>query len=207
MSPKVLALLTAEELKDVTALDVGCGTGRLALALAPLCRRVIGVDRDSEAIAEARKRAAAFGLSNAEFFVADAEAEEYTRWAPQLVAAHLCMSPAIIARASRALGPGEVFAFVCFHVDQWKETGTVSRFAFDEPQLRDLLVSHGFTVEHMEVEQETCQFETIEETLAHVTPLRAKWEADGRWQRYVEFIERGDRTLTRSHLIAKARRR
>ncbi len=193
----------------MTALDVGCGTGQLALALAPLCRRVIGVDRDAEAISKARERAAALGLGNVDFVIADAEAEEYTRWAPQLVAAHLCMSPTIIARASRALGPGEVLAFVCVHVDQWRETGAVSRFAFGETRLRDLLEGHGFMVEHLEGEREIRQFGSAEEALTHVAGFRTKWEADGRgrWQRYVEFLERGGRTLTRSHLIVKARRK
>jgi SAM-dependent methyltransferase len=207
MSPQFLALLTTEELKDVTVLDVGCGTGQLALALSPLCRRVIGIDGDAEAIVTARERAAALGFANTQFVLADAEGEEYTRWAPQLVAAHLCMSPAIVARAGRALGPGEVLAFVCFHVDQWRETGTVSRFAFGEAQLRDLLESHGFVVQHLEVEQEVRRFATAEEALAHVAGLRAKWEAGGRWQHYLEFVQRGGRTLTRSHLIVKGRRR
>jgi len=207
MSPKFLALLTTEELKDVTALDVGCGTGQLALALAPRCRRVIGIDRDAGAIVTARERAAALGFANTQFVLADAEGEGYTCWAPQLVAAHLCMSPAIVARAGQALGPGEVLAFVCFHVDQWRETGAVSRFAFGEAQLRDLLDSHGFMVEHLEVEREVHRFVTAEEALAHVAGLRAKWEADGRWQRYLKFLQRGGRTLTRSHLAVKARRR
>lgn len=207
MSPQFLSLLMTEELKDVTALDVGCGTGQLALALAPLCRRVIGIDRDASAILKARERASALGLANTDFVIADAEVEEYTRWAPQLVAAHLCMSPAISARAGRALGPGELLAFVCFHVDQWRETGTVSRFAFGEEQIRELLVSHGFLVEHLEVEREVYRFGSVEEALAHVAGLRAKWEPDGRWQRYVRFLEGGGRTLTRSHLIVKARRR
>lgn len=207
MSPKFLSLLTAEHLKDVTALDVGCGTGQLAVTLAPLCRRVIGIDRDSGAILKARELASALGFDNAEFVIADAEAEEYTRWTPQLVASHLCMSPEIIARAGRALGPGELFAFVCFHVDQWKETGVISRFALDEGELRALLVNHGFSVEHMEVEREVRQFGSADEALGQAAGLRAKWESDRRWQRYIKFVEGGGRTLTRSHLIVKARRR
>ena len=207
MSPKFLSLLTAEDLKDVTALDVGCGTGQLALTLAPLCRRVIGIDRDAEAILKARERTGALSLHNAEFVIADADVEEYTAWAPQLVAARLCMSPAIIARSGRALGPGEVLAFVCFHRDQWKETGVVSRFAFDEGEIRALLEGHGFTVEHLEIEREVHQFASAEEGVAQAAGLRAKWESNGRWQRYVEFLEGGGRTLTRSHLIVKARRR
>ncbi len=207
MSPKFLSLLTAEHLKGLTALDVGCGTGQLAITLAPLCRRVIGIDRDSDAILKARVRASALGFDNTEFVIADAEAEEYTRWTPQLVASHLCMSPEIIARAGRVLGPGELFAFVCFHVDQWKETGIISRFALDEGELRDLLVNHGFSLEHLEVEREVRQFGSAEEALGCVAGLRAKWERNGRWQRYIKFVEGGGRTLTRSHLIVKARRR
>jgi len=116
------------------------------------------------------------------------------------------MSPAIIARAGRALGPGGALAFVCFHVDQWQETGSVSRFAFDQTQLRELLERHGFMVEHLEVDRDARRFAAAEEALAHVAGFRAKWEADGRWPRYVEFLKSGGRTLTRSHLIVKARR-
>ncbi len=207
MNPKFLALLTAEDLKDVTAIDVGCGTGQLALTLAPLCRRVIGIDRDAGVILAARERAATLRLDNAEFIMADAEAEEYTRWAPQLVAAHLCMSPAIIARASRALGPGELLAFVCFHVDQWKETGKVSRFAYDEDRMRQDLGAAGFTVEHLEVERRVREFASKSAALTAVGDLRPKWEADGRWANYVAYLRAGGRELTRSHVLAKARRR
>ena len=111
-------LVVAAPLGELTALDVGTGTGRLALALAGLCRQVVGVDRDAGAIEEARRRAAAARLGNVEFVVADAEAVEYDAWAPGLVAAHLCVSDAIIARAGRALPPGHVLAFVAFHADQ-----------------------------------------------------------------------------------------
>jgi SAM-dependent methyltransferase len=207
MNPEFLALLKAEDLKDTTALDVGCGSGRLALALAPLCRRVVGIDRDAAAIETARERAAALGLANVDFVVADAEVEEYTRWAPEIVVAHLCMSPAIIARAARALGPGQLLAFVCFHVDQWRETGTVSRFAFDEAGLRSLLEGHGFSVERLEVDREVRRFGSVDDALVHLADLRPKWEADGRWSAYLKFLQKGGRTLTRSHLIVEARRR
>jgi SAM-dependent methyltransferase len=45
---------------DERALDVGTGAGALALALAPLVREVVGVDRVPELLALARDRAAAF---------------------------------------------------------------------------------------------------------------------------------------------------
>src|SRR5206468_2223154 len=85
---------------DRTVLDVGTGTGRLALALGPLCRAVVGVDREARAIDDARKRAAAAGLANVRFVVGDVEVEDYAPFKPEMVVAHLCMSDAIAERAA-----------------------------------------------------------------------------------------------------------
>src|SRR3954468_13664680 len=52
------------------ALDVGCGAGALALALAPHVAEVVGVDRGPELLELARERAPA----NASFVEADATA-------------------------------------------------------------------------------------------------------------------------------------
>jgi SAM-dependent methyltransferase len=54
---------TAEE----TVLDLGCGTGAIALALAPSCERVVGRDISEGMLAEARKKAEAQGIENVEF--------------------------------------------------------------------------------------------------------------------------------------------
>jgi ubiquinone/menaquinone biosynthesis C-methylase UbiE len=62
---ELLALTGAER-----ALDVGTGTGPLALALAPLVREVVGLDPVPEMLAEARARAAA--CPNASFVLGDA---------------------------------------------------------------------------------------------------------------------------------------
>lgn len=207
ISPAFLALLAAEPLASQIALDVGTGRGRLALALARHCRRVVGVDREPGAIEEARRQAAAARLANVEFVVADVEAVEYTAFEPTLVAAHLCMSDAIIERAGRALHPGEVFAFVAFHADQWRETGRRSRFAYDESQMRSLLTRSGFAVEHLTVERQVRAFTSVEEGLAAAVGLEEKWRADGRWFHYLKFLEEGGRTLTVSYLHAKARHR
>jgi SAM-dependent methyltransferase len=207
INPVFLGLLAAEALGERAVLDVGTGRGRLALALAPRCRRVVGIDRDAAVIDEAARRARALGLANVQFVVADAEAVEYGPFAPDLVAAHLCMSEAIAGRAGRALGPGRVFAFVALHADQWRETGRRSPFAYDEAQARDLLERTGFEVEHLQVDREVTTFGSVEEALAAVLALEERWRVDGRWFRYVRFLEEGGRTLTRSHLIVKARRR
>jgi SAM-dependent methyltransferase len=207
VSPQLLALLDAEPLSDATALDVGTGQGPLARALATRCRRVIGIDRDAAAIEEARRRARIAGDDNVEFVVADAERDEYTPFAPDLVVAHLCMSDAIVERASRALAPGHVLAFVAFHADQWQETGRRSRFAYDEDQMTALLERTGFVGESLEIDREVQRFDSVEEGLAAALGVEERWRADGRWVRYIKFLEKGGRTLTRAHLVVKARRR
>ena len=178
----------------------------MALALAPHCRRVIGVDRAAESIGEAKRRALVSKLDDVEFVVGDVETAEYDAWRPDLVVAHLCMSDAIVARAGRALAPGRAFAFVAFHTDQWRETGRASRCAYDEDKARRVLAEAGFLIEHLEVEREVRTFASVEEALAAVIGLGERWKADGRWFHYIRFLEEGGRTLTRSHLIVKARR-
>jgi SAM-dependent methyltransferase len=204
--PAFLKLLADEPFAGRTVLDVGTGRGRLALTLAPRCGRVIGLDRDEAALADARRAAAAAGLANVEFVALDVEAGEYTTFAPDAVVAHLCMSDAIVERAGRALRPGSPFAFVAFHADQWKETGRRSRFAYDEDGARRVLGAHGFGVEHLSVEYAVQQFGSVEEALAAAIGLEEKWRADGRWFRYIKFLEEGGRTLTRAHLLARARK-
>jgi predicted TPR repeat methyltransferase len=116
------------------------------------------------------------------------------------------MSDAIVARAARALAAGGVFAFVAFHTDQWRETGRPSRFAYDEERARRVLTGAGFAIEHLEIEREVKTFGSVEEALAAVLGLEERWKVDGRWFHYIRFLEEGGRTLTRSHLVVKARR-
>ena len=206
VSPRFLDLLAREPLAELGVLDVGCGSGRLTLAMAPAARFVTGLDRDAGALDEARRRAAAAGLANVEFHEADVESVSYEPWRPELVTAHLCASDAIVGRAAAALGRGRCLAMVAFHVDQWKETGRVSRFAYDETRMRTALETAGFAVEALEVERQVQRFGSVEEGLAAAVGLEDRWRVDGRWFRYIAFLEGGGRTLTRSHLLVRARR-
>ena len=54
-------------------LDVGCGTGRVALALADLFDEVVGVDPDRAMLAEAQRLAGAGGATNATWWCGRAE--------------------------------------------------------------------------------------------------------------------------------------
>ena len=206
LSPRFLALLEAEGLEGKRALDLGCGAGRLTLWLAPRVKQAVGLDRNSLAIAEARQLAADMRLGNVEFHESDVDREEYGRWQPDLVAAHLCASDAMVERAGRVLAPGQCLAMVAFHVDQWRETGKVSRFAYDEARMERTLRANGFVPDTIEVEREVTRFTSVEEGLAVAVGLEDKWRADGRWFRYIAFLEEGGRVLTRAHLIVKGRR-
>jgi ubiquinone/menaquinone biosynthesis C-methylase UbiE len=201
-------LVLAEPLSGAVVLDVGTGAGRVALAVAPLCKHVVGVDREAEVIDEARRRAADAGIRNVEFVVADADSVDYAALVPEtpsLVTAHQYLSDPLVERSARVLSPGGALVMVGFHVDQWKETGRASRFAYDEARMRRLLDASGFVVEHLSVEREVETFTSVEEALAAAIGLQEKWKSDGRWFRYIKFLEEGGRTLTRSHLIVKAR--
>lgn len=55
-----------------TVLDLGCGTGKVAIAAAGRARKVYAVDRRPEAIAYARNAAHKAGADNIEFFCGEA---------------------------------------------------------------------------------------------------------------------------------------
>jgi SAM-dependent methyltransferase len=208
-SPALLALIRAEALSEKTVLDVGCGRGWLSLALAPLARWVIGLDWDADAIARAATAARRGGVANVEFRVGDAETTDYGSLGRpiQMVVAHLCMSDAIVQRAAEALAPGSCLIFAALHTDQWKETGKVSRFAQSEEGIRRLLGQAGFDVEHLAVERRVREFPSRAAALEALASLRPKWEADGRWENYLAYLDAGGRQVTESRLLVKARRR
>ena len=49
---------------NYTILDVGCGAGRPAGALASLCKKIIGIDNDSKMLSEAKKRCSNIEIIN-----------------------------------------------------------------------------------------------------------------------------------------------
>lgn len=59
--------------RDARVLEVACGPGHVALAFAPHCREVVGVDLTAAPLAIAERMRADRGLSNARFELADAD--------------------------------------------------------------------------------------------------------------------------------------
>mmetsp|Transcript_1949 Transcript_1949/g.5439 ORF Transcript_1949/g.5439 Transcript_1949/m.5439 type:complete len:499 (-) Transcript_1949:215-1711(-) len=58
---------------DSVLLDVCCGTGTIGLAMARSVKRVIGIESNAQAVADAAANAARNGITNAEFICAKAE--------------------------------------------------------------------------------------------------------------------------------------
>jgi ubiquinone/menaquinone biosynthesis C-methylase UbiE len=56
---------------DTLLVDVGCGSGELALDLAGKVRRLMGVDSDHAEVDAARRSAETLGVRNADFCVGD----------------------------------------------------------------------------------------------------------------------------------------
>lgn len=102
-----LAGLTGRE----RVLDVATAVGHTALALAPHAREVVGVDLTEEMLAEARRQAAARGIANVSFRVADAERlpfqdGEFDVVTCRIAAHHFPDVRAFCREATRTLRPG-----------------------------------------------------------------------------------------------------
>ena len=98
---------------DERALDVGTGAGAFALALAPLVRKVIGVDIVPELLAEARKRA----TENSEFLEGDAEDLQFPTDSFDVVCTartlhHMPRPEVVLFEMTRVLRPGGVMLVV-----------------------------------------------------------------------------------------------
>jgi len=76
-----IAITRAQMSPTSTVLDIGCGTGSLALRLADACAHVHGLDISDEMARIAREKAAAQGVDNVSFFVGPFDAS-FTTIAP-----------------------------------------------------------------------------------------------------------------------------
>ncbi|HET7567660.1 MAG TPA: methyltransferase domain-containing protein [Gaiellaceae bacterium] len=94
---------------DERALDVGCGAGALALALAPHVGEVVGLDPVPELLALARERAS--GLGNVEFVEGDGAKLPFDDFSFDLVGTartlhHVRRPELVVAELARVARPG-----------------------------------------------------------------------------------------------------
>jgi ubiquinone/menaquinone biosynthesis C-methylase UbiE len=112
--PDLAALVAAVPANVAQALDVGCGPGHTALAIAPHVGAVTGLDLTEAMLAEARRLAAERGIANARFERGDVEQLPFADGSFDLVtsrySAHHYPRPAVaLAEIARVLRPGGVF--------------------------------------------------------------------------------------------------
>lgn len=100
-------------------LDVGCGVGDVSLAAASLVGprgQVVGIDRAQEALATARRRAAAAGFTQIEFRDVAIEAivgdGSFDAVIGRFILMHLPQAPAILASLRTAVVRGGLLAFI-----------------------------------------------------------------------------------------------
>ncbi len=99
------------------ALDVATGTGNTAFALAPLVRRVVGLDLTTEMLDVARRIAGERGIENAEWILGDASAlpfadESFDVYVVRAAPHHFANFEAFVREAFRVLKPGRTGAFI-----------------------------------------------------------------------------------------------
>jgi SAM-dependent methyltransferase len=147
---EIVAWLHANRLLHAEAdvLDLGCGIGRIAAALAPLCRSVLGLDVSAGMVAEARKRNAA--LPNVRFDqTAGRDLDALPGTAFDLVLAvdsfpyMVQAGPDVVGRhvsgAARVLRPGGALAVLNFSYRGDR--------AADRADAAALATAHGFALE------------------------------------------------------------
>jgi len=73
--------------------------------------------------------------------------------------------------------------------------------------MRDLLAENRFQVEFLGVDTTAVAFEDLREVELFLRDSTVRrWVEDGRWQELADAFDRGERHLTLSYLIVKARR-
>lgn len=157
--------ITADLLNpEAEVLELGCGTGSTAIALAPHAAHILATDVSTRMIEIARDKAAAAGIDNVEFEVLDVGEAPMRPGSLDAVLAHSLLHlledwHGVITDAHRALRPGGVLVMstVCLldgfgfmrpvaGLGRW--FGVLPRLSFfTQVELEDALEAAGFEIE------------------------------------------------------------
>ncbi len=152
------------------AIDVATGTGHTALAIAPHCAEVIGVDPTPEMLREAQAVAEARGVRNVRWVLGQAEHLPFEDASCDVVTVrraphHFQSIPAALAEMRRVLRPGGKLGLVdqitpddpagaelLERMERRRDPSHVR--ALSVAEWRRVLAEAGFTVQHVEVDEE-----------------------------------------------------
>ena len=208
VSARFLELLAGPPRRRSRILDVGCGGGASRWRSRPppdgWWASIARAPRASRRPAPARGGAGLAGTSSSTRPTSSADLYEPGR--PD----RLTRPPLRLGCHHRARGPspapGACLAMVSFHVDQWKETGPVSRFAYDEARMR---IALEVTRLRRRGARGRAGRDAASTRSRQGWPRRSASRTGGGGRPLVplhRLPRSGGRTLTRSHLLVKARR-
>jgi ArsR family transcriptional regulator len=167
--------------RGLTVLDVGTGTGILALELARLGLRVVAVDRSKAMLEAARAKLAAEGVAGVDLREGDAAALPLADTSVDAAFAHMVLqylpSPAeALAEMARVVRPGGRVVVIDFvrHDREWmrQELG-VAWLGLPPDDVRRWLLAAGLEDAHAEVQPAPSRGGDLPETfIAHATRPR-----------------------------------
>jgi ubiquinone/menaquinone biosynthesis C-methylase UbiE len=169
-------------------LDVATGTGNTALALAPLVRRVVGLDLTREMLDEARRVTGERGVMNADWVLGDASHLPFANQAFDLYTVraaphHFVDFDAFLKETFRVLKPGCAAAFVdCAPPAAAREVMHEVEVRRDPSHVRSLTVEEwtqrlgvaGFEVEVAKARELDWDYEDWMKNMAVAPALAAK---------------------------------
>ena len=139
----------ARPLRFGRVLDVGCGTGLMARALAGCCDAVVGVDLSPGMLAEARRTGLYARLAEEDltrFLAAEPEAAADLVVAADVLVYVADLAP-VLAAAARALVPGGLLACTLqSHPGEGVVLGDDARYAHGEAGLRAAVAAAAFSL-------------------------------------------------------------
>ncbi|MFH1676727.1 MAG: metalloregulator ArsR/SmtB family transcription factor, partial [bacterium] len=149
---------------DWTVADIGCGTGFLLLALAPLVKKAIGVDNSVEMIRVARRNAAQRNIKNIDFVQSDMDNIKIKDGSldgltASMVLHHAPDPVATIKEWARVLKPGGKVSIVELenHEHDWLRDEMADVWlGFDPKQISTIFRSAGFEKIKVEKVDDEC---------------------------------------------------